>query len=833
MMWNQLYQKSGRLGIKLLGPFLLISLVTILSASLAAVFSYNTQLRYTQQVQQEVADQAATSIEEFVQRIQDTLRHGAQHLVEEDNATDEALSILQSIKANSPALYELAFLDTEGREQAKIIGLMPVPSDRLQNRHADDAFLTAMKGHDYIGPVYISPFEFPFATFAVPIFNRRQQVVGVLAAEVDVSQVWNIITNIANKHRKNCPSLTASICSTTVYVVDRQGHLIAINSNTARTRGLPNLAQVSAPIPQLTDRPIEGVIAFMQGDFSPATYTGIQDETGQQETVVGVRAPVTNTDWGVIVERPRRIVSRQASYFALGAILLIAVVGILMIGTGMYVVKNIIQPLQTLQRGAARLAQGDFTHVIKIATGDEIEDLANEFNNMAINLFESQQSLADAAEENAQLYRDEQRRARELALVNQINQTVLASLDVETTIDAVLRNLRTLLDYQGAEINLWDAETQSLRAHVVGDTAYTARAGHRYTLQQGYTGWLARHRTPLLLPDVDHPPEDAPRPALPDFPFKSYIGLPMLVGEEFLGTLELVHSQPNTYTKEDVASLQMLVGQAAVAIRHAQVFQESQERAHAQEQLASIASLAATTLHLDDLLRGIMTRTVETLGAEKGFVLLLNKEETELYPPPAGAVGFPPEIVATFRIPTNLPEFSDSVLATGRIFQSHNARTDRRILPLYRPFIEQLDITTVVVVPLTTADKNVGELYLLNKPTPFTSRDVTFLSAVAVHFASAIQNATLFEATQHSLHELSILYQSVADLSSTLSVEEILSNLGQRMVSILPAEECAISRLDEESGLLETLYQNATISPPYPAHPLSDAPRTADILRRV
>jgi HAMP domain-containing protein len=45
--------------------------------------------------------------------------------------------------------------------------------------------------------------------------------------------------------------------------------------------------------------------------------------------------------------------------------------------------RKITAPLQTLREGTLALAQGDLTHRIEIATGDEIEDLAGHFNHMA------------------------------------------------------------------------------------------------------------------------------------------------------------------------------------------------------------------------------------------------------------------------------------------------------------------------------------------------------------------------------------------------------------------------------------------------------------------
>jgi GAF domain-containing protein len=277
-----------------------------------------------------------------------------------------------------------------------------------------------------------------------------------------------------------------------------------------------------------------------------------------------------------------------------------------------------------------------------LALEDEIGLLAQEFNLMSAALFETQESLADAAEENEQLYREAQRRINELALVNQINYTVMASLDVETTIDAVLRNIKTLTDYTSAEINLFDQETKTFKVHAVGDASYSAAVGYRYQLDEGLTGWIFSNMETLLIPDIQEFSQVKPKLPVDDFSLRSFIGLPLSASEDHLGTLELAHQRPRFYSKDDLQSLQTLMGQAALAIRHAQLFQESQDHAQGQELLAAIAAIASSSLQLDDLLKGIMTQTIHALNAEKGAVFLLDEAGKTLYPHPSGVVGFYP-----------------------------------------------------------------------------------------------------------------------------------------------------------------------------------------------
>jgi len=806
------------LSVKLLIPFLFVTLVAVVGATISIYVSYTSQREFADQLQQGMALQAAVKLDDFVQNIQLDMQHGAEHAAKSADHSESYLQSLKATKETSPALYELSFIDSDGQEVAKIVGRASVPEAELKNLANDPKFTQTINGANYIGPVYISEFEFPFASFSTPIFDAKHQVKGVLAAEVDISQMWNDITEIAEATKKKlCPADTSpEDCPIAIYVVDLDGHLIAINSDTSRTRGLPNLLQPDTAASKVTDVPIEGVEALVNGNFDPLpSYIGIKDETGQQTQVIGAREMVPNVGWGVIVERPASVAVQQTNFFALIFIAIVLLIILIAVATGYYVIRKVIQPLGTLREGAAMLARGNFDHVIQVASKDEIGFLAHEFNEMSAALFESQQSLADAAEESERFYLEEQRHAKELNLVNQINYTAMASLDIETTIDAVLRNIKDLTDYTSAEINIFDQETKCLQAHAVGDTSYTAAAEYRYAAEEGFSGWIFKHRKSLLVPDAQDFTLVKPKLPIDNFSLRSFIGLPLIVGEELLGTLELAHQKTYYYSEEDLHSLQALAGQAALAIRHAQLFQESRERARGQEQLASIAAIASSTLQLENLLNHIMAKTVETLDAEMGAVLLLDEDETALYPHPASVIGFNPDDVAAFKIPTSAPQFQQSVLAAGQPFFSNEASTDERILSLYQPFLDKFHVANVLVVPMTTAEKNIGELYIINKNAPFRRRDIIFLSSVASHLAAAVQNATLFEINAQlyketdeqlklRLQELNGLQKVNRELNSTLVLDVIIKTVMEEATRATGADFGNVSLYDQETKKLKT-----------------------------
>ncbi len=505
----------------------------------------------------------------------------------------------------------------------------------------------------------------------------------------------------------------------------------------------------------------------------------------------------------------------QADIFIIISTIIILLIIFIALVSGYYIIKKVIQPLRKLREGASMLAKGNFDHIIKINSKDEIGFLAQEFNLMSAALFETQASLADAAAENEQLYKEAQRRINELALVNKINYTVMASLDVETTIDAVLRNIKSLTDYTSAEINLFDQETKTFKVHAVGDTRYSAAVGYCYTLDEGFTGWVFNNQQALLIPDIQDFTKIKPKLPIDNFSLRSLVGLPLNASEDHLGTLELAHQRPHFYSEADLQSLQTLIGQAALAIQHAQLFQESQDRAQRQEQLAAIAAIASSSLNLNDLLKGIMPQTVYALNAEMGAVLLLDESGKTLYPHPSGIVGFYPDDVTFFKISTSDPQFQKSVLAAGKPFLSNNAATDERILSYFKPFLSKFNVNNVLVAPIIAAEKSIGELYILNKASAFRRRDLIFLSSVASYLATSLQNATLFEINARlyketdeqlklRIQELSGLQKVNRELNSTLVLDVIIKTVMEEAIRATGANFGNLSLYDHQTSQLKT-----------------------------
>ena len=110
-------------------------------------------------------------------------------------------------------------------------------------------------------------------------------------------------------------------------------------------------------------------------------------------------APIAPLGWTMFVELP--VEEAYASlYLALQRLaIVLAAASIFAVLAGIFLARRMVGPIQALRAGAERIGGGDFAQRISIKTGDELEGLANQFNDMGARLQESYADLENKVEQ--------------------------------------------------------------------------------------------------------------------------------------------------------------------------------------------------------------------------------------------------------------------------------------------------------------------------------------------------------------------------------------------------------------------------------------------------
>jgi putative methionine-R-sulfoxide reductase with GAF domain len=226
---------------------------------------------------------------------------------------------------------------------------------------------------------------------------------------------------------------------------------------------------------------------------------------------------------------------------------------------------SLVLPLEKLSQRMRSVADGNLDERADVTSNDEIGMLADHFNHMIASL---------------------QERDTELRTVYQISREITASLELEQTLQSVLERVRQMIDYDGAEICIYDRNAGVLVSQAWFGTQgmVTDTRGRVYQLGKGYTGWIGENLQSLLVEDVAAYPSQQPvaRQLADNLSLESYLGVPLLFGQMLVGTLELVSTHKDAFDEHDRQLLETIAPQAAVAIQNAIEVQERERNLKAQ-----------------------------------------------------------------------------------------------------------------------------------------------------------------------------------------------------------------------------------------------------------
>lgn len=261
------------------------------------------------------------------------------------------------------AIKSISLIDPQGMEVLRVSRLSADVKHSGYDFSTADWFSRVQSGRPYRSRVYLRD-EALYMTVAMAVGPVEA---GITVVEIDLEFLLEGITGI----KVGDTGLA--------YAVDESGHLIAHPDIglVLKHPSMTQLPQVQAAINNRADTRLEQVNALdMDGKPVLSSYGVI---------------PYLN--WYVFVQQPTSEAYRPLYAQAVRSILLVLAGMVLSVLATVALVRKMVQPIQALRDGAKHIGQGVFDQPIVVRTGDELEDLAFEFNQMAEKLNASYASL--------------------------------------------------------------------------------------------------------------------------------------------------------------------------------------------------------------------------------------------------------------------------------------------------------------------------------------------------------------------------------------------------------------------------------------------------------
>ncbi|MEW6544920.1 MAG: PAS domain S-box protein [Nitrospirota bacterium] len=227
------------------------------------------------------------------------------------------------------------------------------------------------KGQIYVGDIYFDPsFGTHVLNVSVPILDEEQRTaIGAVTILLRRDTLFRSISEVA---------------------VGATGHAMLMSSD-----GTPLICPVLSPEEHSVTSALMDQVVRQEAGWVVA----LDDSHGGRNSIVGF-APIRLSDdlapgsldgkrWLTLVRQNpeetyaplRQLLAKVVAYGV--------VVFAVLLGTGALVSRRIVRPVLALQEGVQRIGSGSLDHRLTLRTGDEVEQLAEAFNRMAVNLRQS------------------------------------------------------------------------------------------------------------------------------------------------------------------------------------------------------------------------------------------------------------------------------------------------------------------------------------------------------------------------------------------------------------------------------------------------------------
>jgi signal transduction histidine kinase/CheY-like chemotaxis protein len=411
----------------------------------------------------------------------------------------------------------------------------------------------------------------------------------------------------------------------------------------------------------------------------------------------------------------------------------------------------------------------------------------------------------------------EHQRNTELALLNDLSQEMSKTLDINTVIRIVGEKVRGTFGSRSVLIMLLEKQTNLIQVPYEYDEDEGGYIDYiePFPLGTGLASKVISTGLPLMLGTLEEeisngayfPPEIIEKGV--GNLSQSWLGVPIITNEEVIGLVALADMHQHAYNETNKQLLQTLSSNLGTVIENARLFAAEQQRNSELAIINNIQQGLASKLDLQSIYELIGEKTREVFHVDVVDIVSFNNVSNLISMPysfengdrsvitPQKPYGFRLKVINT-RAPLLINENFEELAK-----QANN------------PLITGNWPKSALFVPLKVGDKVIGVISIqdIDKENAFKEADVTLLQTLSNSMSVALENARLFDETQHLLKEteqrnseLAIINTIQAGLATQLDIQAIYELVGEKISEIFDANTVMLSTFDLNKGLMHRRY---------------------------
>ncbi|HVO42985.1 MAG TPA: GAF domain-containing protein, partial [Aggregatilineales bacterium] len=388
---------------------------------------------------------------------------------------------------------------------------------------------------------------------------------------------------------------------------------------------------------------------------------------------------------------------------------------------------------------------------------------------------------------NARLYRDSQVRAREMTQLAEAARDFAASLDLGSVTQMVLERLDSLLKPQLITLLIVQQDGQTRSIAALGEPVPEALS-HSASVAQVLTTGEALS-LPISTEDVDF---------LRSLGLGGLFAVPFVHQGKPFGVALIGHQSNRRYDAHEQQLAEALINQAAIAIRNAQLYAQTDEALDARiTELSAIEEISrkiSASFDLEEIINEVLNVTEKISKADYATCALVSDAEQMTL------------IARHSEKGTHYPRLSvpigegiiGRVIRTGQPVRLGDTRPDPDYVPPHG-----VRYLSELCVPIEHNNERVGVINVeSHRPGAFTESHEKFITNVAEHAAIAIENARLLEARQRQIDILIEFRNLSLELLTATSMSQVMNLIVEYTLLIAGSRDVSLYLYDRTADQL-------------------------------
>ncbi len=427
----------------------------------------------------------------------------------------------------------------------------------------------------------------------------------------------------------------------------------------------------------------------------------------------------------------------------------------------------------------------------------DIVDMDHEkaFTESDVRLLQTLANSMSVALENARLFDETQRRARETAALAEVGRDISATLDLNTVMERIAAHAMGLLQGDSSAIYLPDASGKTFHAFVAVGVEAEIILKDVIEIGEGIIGSLAQSGKAEFVNDTLADPRVVAISGTEIQAEERLMIAPLMAGTNVTGMMAVWRVGGSPFIQEELEFLISLSRQAAVAIENARLFDESQRSVKEAKQRAAelatvnrISQAVVTQLDTQALIQLAGEQIRAAFDADIAYIATLDRE--------AGLIHFQYHYGETFETLQLGEGLVSKIIQSGEPLLINKDVGERTTA--IGATVVGIEARSYIGVPILAGRDAIGAISVqsLSEEGRFTENDVHLLATIAANLGSAIANARLYEEAQRTAQEQAATSDILNIINGTLGeTQPVLDAIAKKATELCQADGADISQV--------------------------------------